>query len=306
MKAFVLSGGGNYGALQAGALEVLLDRGIHPDILVGVSAGALNAAFLAADPTVERVYQLQEVWCASAPKFFKPPNHVSMLLRLFRRQDGLLTNDSLQHFVRTWAPTEFGCFRDIRQCQLYVIASRLADGTMRVFGENDADSLFDALMASTAVPPLFPPWSIDGEAYVDGGISSDLPILVAAQHGADEIYALQATLHPERLQKTPKGVIEILARVFSALIDRSVQYEIAALRQHHNIRFHHIRLYPSANPGLWDFTHSAELIHDGRQLTEEYLASVVPKPQQRFALPVSGLRWLQGKNGQLQLEQIGT
>jgi len=52
MRAFVLSGGGNRGALQAGALKVLLQRGVVPDFIVGSSIGALHGAFLAAAPTL--------------------------------------------------------------------------------------------------------------------------------------------------------------------------------------------------------------------------------------------------------------
>ena len=54
MIAFVLSGGGNRGALEAGALLALFERGIQPDILVGTSAGAMNAAFIAINPTGRR------------------------------------------------------------------------------------------------------------------------------------------------------------------------------------------------------------------------------------------------------------
>ena len=62
MIAFVLSGGGNLGALQVGALLVLMAEGIYPDMLVGTSAGAVNAAFLASDPTLEGVERLAEIW----------------------------------------------------------------------------------------------------------------------------------------------------------------------------------------------------------------------------------------------------
>src|SRR3954467_5945585 len=52
MIAFVLSGGGNRGALQSGALKALLERGIFPNLIVATSVGALNGVMLAADPTV--------------------------------------------------------------------------------------------------------------------------------------------------------------------------------------------------------------------------------------------------------------
>ncbi|MCA1704290.1 MAG: patatin-like phospholipase family protein, partial [Actinobacteria bacterium] len=49
--AFVLSGGGPYGALQVGALKALLEAGVRPDLVVGSSVGSMNGAFLAIDPT---------------------------------------------------------------------------------------------------------------------------------------------------------------------------------------------------------------------------------------------------------------
>src|SRR3954452_3640362 len=60
--AFVLSGGGNLGAVQVGMLLALADRGVVPDVLVGTSVGAVNAAFLAAGPSPARVEDLAEVW----------------------------------------------------------------------------------------------------------------------------------------------------------------------------------------------------------------------------------------------------
>ena len=60
--AFVLSGGGNLGAVQVGMLQALADRAIVPDLLVGTSVGALNAAFLAAGPSPSRIAELAAIW----------------------------------------------------------------------------------------------------------------------------------------------------------------------------------------------------------------------------------------------------
>ena len=60
--AIVLSGGGSLGAAQVGALRALLESGVRPDLVVGCSVGALNAAFLAMDPTPGRVDELEAVW----------------------------------------------------------------------------------------------------------------------------------------------------------------------------------------------------------------------------------------------------
>lgn len=62
MIAFVLSGGGSLGATQAGMVEVLIGREVVPDVLVGTSIGAANAAFLAAEPTLARAQELSQLW----------------------------------------------------------------------------------------------------------------------------------------------------------------------------------------------------------------------------------------------------
>ncbi|MEO7703420.1 MAG: patatin-like phospholipase family protein [Thermoflexales bacterium] len=62
MRTFVLSGGGNRGPLEVGALRALLERGIQPEMIVGSSAGALNGAMLASNPTLEMTHQMRQLW----------------------------------------------------------------------------------------------------------------------------------------------------------------------------------------------------------------------------------------------------
>lgn len=270
--AFVMSGGGNYGALQAGALEVLLAHGIQPDMLVGVSAGALNAAWLAAHPTPAGARRLAQIWRNSAPEFFSSPGRLSMLLRLLQGKDSLLANDSLQQFIRKWAPDE-RTFGEFTRPRLYVVAARLADGAPRVFGDDPDDCLLDGLMTSTALPLLYPPWQVDGVAYVDGGAHSELPLQVAVARGADEIFALQVS-HPPGGGNgaVPRGVLAIGRQALTALIDRNAAFEIQAVRSHQKVRLHLIALWPSADPGFWNFSQADRLIADGRRLAEQYLA----------------------------------
>src|SRR3954469_732309 len=60
--AFVLSGGGSLGAAQVGALQAMFEAGIVPDVVVGCSVGALNAAYLAVRPDAAQVDALEDVW----------------------------------------------------------------------------------------------------------------------------------------------------------------------------------------------------------------------------------------------------
>jgi NTE family protein len=105
--AFAMSGAGNYGSLQVGALQVLLERGIRPDTLIGTSAGAMNAAYLALDPTVDGAHRLAEHWRSAANEALSRGDVLLMLWRLIAKRDGLLPNDHLRRFIERTLPP--GC-----------------------------------------------------------------------------------------------------------------------------------------------------------------------------------------------------
>ena len=79
--AFVLSGGANRGALEVGVLQVLLEHDIRPQILVGTSVGAINAAFLATNPTLEGARWLELMWRQASEKVVERRDYVAALLR---------------------------------------------------------------------------------------------------------------------------------------------------------------------------------------------------------------------------------
>ena len=60
--AFVLAGGGSFGAVQVGMLRELLADGVKPDFIVGSSVGAINGAYLAGSPTPQGVARLEALW----------------------------------------------------------------------------------------------------------------------------------------------------------------------------------------------------------------------------------------------------
>ncbi|MGB3905339.1 MAG: patatin-like phospholipase family protein [Anaerolineae bacterium] len=79
MIASVLSAGGNRGPLEVGALQVLLEHGIQPDMLNGTSAGAISAIFLAVDPTPGSALDLGEMWKRVDTKQVLQGNRLTML-----------------------------------------------------------------------------------------------------------------------------------------------------------------------------------------------------------------------------------
>jgi NTE family protein len=271
MRAFVLSGGANYGAQQAGALEVLFEHGLQPDMVMGVSAGALNAAWVAAHPTLDGVQELARVWCEDAATSIPAVGPLTALFRVVGGRDSLLSNDSLLQFLRRWSFTE-STFGEFAQPRLYTVAANFDTGALRVFGDDPNDRLLDGLMASTAMPPFYSPWEVDGVPYLDGGVISHLPLQAAITRGADEIFALRNG--HEVLSGTgpaQRTVLSIGAHAISLLVDRQARLEIELAQRERSVRLHLIHLYTDDDPGLWNFTRAAELIDAGRRATEDYL-----------------------------------
>ena len=186
MIAFVLSGGANYGALQAGALSVLVENGICPDMLVGTSAGALNAAWLARDPSLRGAKKLEHLWIEHAPDLYHPSNGVGMLLQLIIGSDGLYSNQPLQRLICKLIDPQT-TFSDLSGPRLYLTSVRLRDGKFYVFGDYPGDRLLDGMMSSSAMSPFLPPWEVNGDTYTDGGLFAFLPLTVAIERGATEI-----------------------------------------------------------------------------------------------------------------------
>ncbi|HEU5104188.1 MAG TPA: patatin-like phospholipase family protein, partial [Roseiflexaceae bacterium] len=99
MIAFVLSGGGNRGALQGGALKALLERGIFPDLIVGTSVGALNGVTLAADPTVAGARRLAANWPRIRRDDIFPGNPLTVGWRVLRGHGSLHGQQNLARFI---------------------------------------------------------------------------------------------------------------------------------------------------------------------------------------------------------------
>jgi NTE family protein len=183
MIAFVLSGGGSLGAIQAGMLEALLERDIEPDALVGTSIGAANAAFLAADPTLPRARALSDLWRSLKPRQIFPLGPIRTLNAL-RRDGSLFPTAPLRQLIERHSP-----YSHIQRARipLRIVATDLADGTEVVF---DSGPVADAVLASTALPGVFPPHRVSGRLYLDGGLVDHVPLAPAIAMGADTIYVL--------------------------------------------------------------------------------------------------------------------
>ena len=160
--------------------------------------------------------------------------------------------------------------------RLYTVAARYDDGALRIFGDDPSDRVLDGLMTSTAVPPFYPPWEVDGVPYLDGGVTSHLPLQAAVTRGAAEIFALRNS-HGFVLDGAPvqRNVFSIGSQAISLLVERQAALEIEAVQRDRSVRLHLIDLHADDDPGLWNFTRAAELIAAGRHIAEDYLKAAL-------------------------------
>lgn len=272
MIALVFSGAANFGAMQAGALEIVMRSGIKPRMLVGSSAGALNAIYLAADPTSERVAQLQAMWRDAGPSEVGVPKPFIALRRIVQQKDGLIDSSRLSRFLKERLPAKAETFAELEGMQgvkTYVAAVELETGTLRIFGDNPEDGLLDAAMASTAIPPYFPPWKVGQQHYLDGGLYAKLPLCVAIERGATQIIALDVT-YPMGSATNAHGIMGVSGYSLSLMIQAQTAFELAWARIT-RVPIRLISLEAPVDVPFWDYTQASFLIERGREMAQAEL-----------------------------------
>ena len=222
--AFVLSGGASLGAIQVGMLEALYERDIAPDLIVGTSAGAVNGAFIASrEPTVETVHALGDIWRSVRRSDVFPTSLVTGFVGFIGRSDHLVSERSLRRLVSRYV--EVDDLEDVR-VPLHVIAADLVNGREIRLSSGPA---VDAVMASAAVPGVFPPVAWGGHDLIDGGVVNNTPISHALELGADEVYVLP-TGYACATREVPTGALAILLQAMNLLIQQRLVIEIEMLR----------------------------------------------------------------------------
>jgi NTE family protein len=186
-EAVVLSGGGSLGAVQIGALRALLEAGIRPDLFVGCSVGALNAAALAVDPTIARLNHVEKLWRTLDRKDVFGGNRRMMATHLVRGDDHLYEPDALRTLIRRAVPVN-----DLADTAVacHVVTTDLQTGAPCWWTTGDPVSV---LTASACLPAVFPPVPLGGSLHVDGGVTCPVPTDRALDLGAVRTWVIDVT-----------------------------------------------------------------------------------------------------------------
>lgn len=285
--AFVFSGGGAHGALQVGALRALFEAGIRPDMLVGTSIGAWNAAWLAQSPTLAGVEMLAAIWkslrtehillgkCRSIWSRIRAVGGLFLLTALRRVISGcssLYSDTGLRQILtQRFADLTF----DDLSLPLCVIAANLSHGGRAVFQRG---RIVETLLASSAIPGIFPPVNVDGALYADGGLVDGCSVETAIEMGARRIFILaisydaeagdgaEWTRQDEQAGHSMKSVIQRASQVMG-----NYQIQRALERMPQGVEAHLIALTPDVGIGTLNFGGVSEMIEHAYQTTQAYL-----------------------------------
>ncbi len=263
--AFVLGGGGARGAMQVGALRALIEAGFKPDLLVGTSIGAVNAAGLALwGVDLAGVEALERAYQEVADAHLMDPRLARITLRALSGRPNRHASRRVEEYLISKGITAELRFDQVPHARLGLISSDLNTGEPVIYGRDTSQSVLEGIMASIAIPPWFAPLAKDGHFIMDGGALSNLPVEPAMALGATEIIALDLD-DPDGMlgvDNTPSQQLEKL--VFSVTRRQaSLEMALAAAR---GVPVQYLMLKSSPPIPIWDFSKHRELSRVGYEI----------------------------------------
>ena len=176
--ALVLGSGGARGYAHIGVIEVLEKQGIHPDFIVGTSAGSIVGSIYASGKTAA---ELHEVALNLKPNDVRD---VDVSLK------GFFNGQKVENYINRQVNNT--PLQNLK-IPMYVVATELKNGEKTLFNYGNTGQ---AVRASTAIPSMFVPTKIGDTEYVDGGLVSPVPVQVARDLGADIVIAVDILAQP--------------------------------------------------------------------------------------------------------------
>jgi NTE family protein len=260
--AFVLAGGGSRGAVQVGMLGELVERGVRADRVFGASVGAINGGAYAGNPTTEGIERMAGIWRGVTGSDIFPRSALDGPWAFLQKRPSVHSNSGLRTIIE--AGIDFENLQDAT-IPFEVVTTSLTDGRERWIAHGRA---VEAILASSAIPSIFPPVIIDGDVLVDGGVVNNVPISRAMAAGCTRIYVLLCGplhYHPP----LPKRPAEAALTAFFVAVHARFVRELAMLPPGVEVVVFSGGGEPSAQ--YRDFSATAELIEEGRAEVAEVL-----------------------------------
>lgn len=259
--AFVFAGGGSFGAIQVGMLRALVAHGVQPDFMVGASVGAINCAYFAGDPTPAGVMRLEHIWCKLRRRDVFAVNwgHISGWLS---HPTSLVSASGLRHLIERHLP--YSKLEDA-SIPIHIIATEQMHGNSVRLSSGPA---VDAILASCAIPAVYPPVLIGNSYLIDGAIANNTPITAAMELGASRLIVLP-TGYACALASPPDSVIGNALHALNMLIAHQLVQDLELLAGKARVL-----TVPPLCPlavSAYDFSRASELIERAAHNTQRWL-----------------------------------
>jgi NTE family protein len=204
--------------------------------------GALNGATIAAYPTLAGAGMLRELWLSRLARDVFRVHPLGIVLNRLRGAGlAALPATNITRLVeRAIKLIGIDTFERLR-VPLEVVATDVGAGRARVFREG---SLLPALLASTAIPGIFPAVHIDGAGYLDGGIVDNMPITMAVEEGSRDILGIELMAGGE-LERHPNSWAELVARTLQLSLHQRMLSDFERVRRRARVAI----LCPVLGPG---------------------------------------------------------
>jgi NTE family protein len=264
---YVLGGGASLGAIQVGMLQALSEHGAVPDLVAGTSVGSLNGAALALDPT-SGANRLSHVWARMTTAQIFPGGLLAQVRTLQQTKTHLFPNTGLAAVIEQFLGSRDRSFEDV----VVPFAAVAMDVATERAHPIRHGPLLPALLASAAVPGIYPRVDHDGRRLYDGGMVANVPMRVAVDMGARSLVVLDCAF-PSQLPVPGESLAEIM--LFTALVAMRTQavYEAPLVAEEVPVVY-----LPGPAPrrliSPLDFSHSDELIEASYEVARAFLASL--------------------------------
>jgi NTE family protein len=267
--AFVLSGGGSLGAVQVGMLQALGADGVRPDLLLGTSVGALNASYVAGHGMeTDALAELASIWIALRRRDVFPLQAARLGSAAIGRAPSLFSQEALRRLI-----SRHVAFDKLENAAIpvHVVATDVRSGEEVLLSDGDPVA---AVLASAAIPAIFPPVRIGDRDLMDGGIADNAAVSQAVALGADVVYVLPSG-YACALERAPSTALASALQALSLMIEQRLILEVA-----HFATRADIRVLPPLCPlsvAASDFRHAAQLIERSRAATQRWIDDGGPK-----------------------------
>lgn len=262
--AFVMGGGGSLGASQVGMLQALSEHGVTADLIVGTSVGALNGAFLASDP-VGGGNRLSHLWPGITKDVIFPGSAWQSVLTLRSSKTNLYPSEGLGEFIDANLPVG-----DIDELAVPFVAMATDVDTGRPV-PLERGPLKSALLASAAIPGVFPPVEREGQLLYDGGLVANLPLRQALAMGAASLVLLDCNF-PGQLPPRPDTMLSVIDWSVSLMLGSQAAADLPYISEHVPVLY--LPGPPRAEVSPLDFDHTMDLIGGAYEASRSFLGSV--------------------------------